>query len=112
MRSRDIAWERIELAKVGRTAALRPDALRKHSETQRRHEAAKRGWRSAQKSWWPDESTYIREIQPRLASITISTISSTLGVCESYAADIRAGRHRPHPRHWQALAQLVGVVKE
>jgi CRISPR-associated endonuclease Cas1 len=102
----------VELAKVGRIAALRPDARRKHSETQRRHEAAKRGWRSAQKSWWPDESTYIREIQPRLASITISTISSTLGVCESYAADIRAGRHRPHPRHWQALAQLVGVVKE
>ena len=21
----------------------------------------------------------------------------------------RAGRHRPHPRHWQALAKLVGV---
>jgi hypothetical protein len=26
-----------------------------------------------------------------------------------YAADIRAGRHRPHPRNRQALAQLVGV---
>jgi hypothetical protein len=26
-----------------------------------------------------------------------------------YAAYIRAGRHRPHPRHWQALAGLVGV---
>jgi hypothetical protein len=29
------------------------------------------------------------------------------GVWESYAADIRAGRHRPHPR--QALAELVHV---
>jgi|ERR1039458_3488957 hypothetical protein len=25
------------------------------------------------------------------------------------AHDIRTGRHRPHPRHWQALAKLVGV---
>jgi hypothetical protein len=26
-----------------------------------------------------------------------------------YAAYIRAGRHRPHPRHWLVLAKLVGV---
>jgi hypothetical protein len=28
------------------------------------------------------------------------------------AADIRAGTRRPHPRHWEALAQLVGVTEE
>jgi hypothetical protein len=26
-----------------------------------------------------------------------------------YAAEIRAGRRRPHPRHWEALAKLAGV---
>jgi hypothetical protein len=26
-----------------------------------------------------------------------------------YAAEIRAGRRRPHPRHWQALAKLAGI---
>jgi hypothetical protein len=31
------------------------------------------------------------------------------GVSESYAADIRAGRRLPHPRHWEALAKLAGV---
>jgi CRISPR-associated endonuclease Cas1 len=98
-----------ELAKSGRMAAQRPEARRKHSETQRRHEAAKRAWRSVPRPISPDGPTYDREIQPRLASVTISTISSTLGVCESYAADIRAGRHRPHPRHWEALAELVGI---
>jgi len=107
---RELSREKlIELAKIGRIAALRPNARRKHSETQRRHEAAKRAWRSARQPGWPDEATYIREIQPRLASVTISKISSTLGLCESYAAEIRAGRHRPHPRHWLALAELVGV---
>lgn len=99
----------IELARAGRIAALRPEARKKHSETQRRHEAAKRAWRSAQQPTWLDQPTCDREIRPRLPSITISTISSALGVCESYAADIRAGRRRPHPRHWQALAVLGGV---
>jgi len=97
----------IELAKAGRMAAMRPEPRRKHSETQRRHEAEKRAWRSVQQPNWPDESAYVSEIRPWLISVTISKISSTLGVCESYAADIRAGRRRPHPRHWQALAQLV-----
>jgi ribosomal protein L32 len=105
---REISREKlIELAKAGRKAALRPEARRKHSETQRRHEAAKREWRSAAQPDGPDEHTYTRNIQPRLSSIAISKISSTLGLCESYAADIRAGRHRPHPRHWEALAELV-----
>jgi CRISPR-associated endonuclease Cas1 len=102
----------IELAKVGRKVALCPEARRKHSETQRRHETAKRAWRSLPEPTWPHELTYIREIQPRLASVTISTISSALGVCESYAADIRAGRHRPHERHWRALAELVGITPD
>jgi CRISPR-associated endonuclease Cas1 len=97
----------IELAKAGRTVALRSEARRKHSKTLRRHHAAKRAWQRAPKTAWPDEGAYLREIQPRLASVTISSISSTLGICESYAADIRAGRYRPHPRHWQVLAALV-----
>jgi hypothetical protein len=109
---REISRNRlIELAKAGRVGALRPDARRKHSETQRRHEAAKRAWRSAPRPAWPDEEAYTREIQPRLSSVAISILCSTLGICESYAADIRAGRHRPHPRHWQSLARLVGVSK-
>jgi hypothetical protein len=100
----------VELAKKGRRAALSPEARRKHSETQRRHEAAKRAWFSSQQANWPDQPTYDRQIQPQLAMITISAISSTLGICESYAADIRAGRCRPHPRHWKSLAKLAGVT--
>jgi ribosomal protein L32 len=107
---REISKEKlIELAKAGRAAALSVESRRKHSETQRRHEAAKRAWVSSQKANWPDEDTYVRQIQPRLASVTISVMASTLGVSESYAADIRAGRHRPHPRHWQMLEKLAGI---
>jgi hypothetical protein len=41
---------------------------------------------------------------------TISALASTVAVSEPMPADIRAGRHCPYPRHWQALAKLVGVV--
>ena len=106
---REISREKlIEIARRGRVAALSSNSRKKHSETQRRHEAAKRAWRSAPKLGWPDEKAYIEQIQPRLVQVTISTLASTLGVSESYAADIRKGRHRPHPRHWQALANLFG----
>jgi hypothetical protein len=102
----------IELAKIGRIAAQRPESQRKHAETQRRHQAAKREWLSSPKPSWPTETTYIEQIQPALATVAISRLASTLGISEGYAADIRAGRHRPHPRHWQALAELGGVSAE
>jgi CRISPR-associated endonuclease Cas1 len=107
---REVSREKlIELAKVGRVAALRPESQAKHAETQRRHQAAKREWLSLPKPHWPTETAYIETIQPALATVPISRLASTLGVSESYAADIRAGRHRPHARHWKVLAVLVGV---
>jgi len=110
---REISREKlIELAKVGRVAAQSAEARRKHSETQRRHEAAKRAWNSSPRPAWPDENIYVEKVQPALAMVTISTLAESLGVSESYAADIRAGRHRPHPRHWHVLAQLAGILRE
>ena len=44
-----------------------------------------------------------------LTGITVPFIASALGVSGPYAAEIRAGRCLPHPRHWQTLARLVGV---
>jgi CRISPR-associated endonuclease Cas1 len=100
----------IESAKIGRVVAQSPKSRRKLSETQRRHRAAQRAWDSSSKLPWLNEDTYLAKIQPKLAGITIYSLSSTLGVSESYAADIRAGRRLPHPRHWQALAELIGVT--
>jgi hypothetical protein len=107
---RAISGEKLtELAKIGRVAAQSVGAQKRRSATQRRHEAAKRAWHSSAKPAWLNEGTYLEKIQPRLASTTISAVSSALGVSESYATDIRAGRRRPHPRHWGALAKLVGI---
>lgn len=108
---REVSAEKLtELAKIGRMAAQSSEAQTRRSETQRQHEAAKRAWHSSPKSDWLTEDTYVERIQPRLADTTISALSSALGVSESYAADIRAGRRRPHPRHWRVLAGLAGVL--
>jgi ribosomal protein L32 len=91
---REVSREKlIELAKIGRVAALNPESRKKHSETQRRHEAAERAWRSSPQADWPDENTFVRQIQPRLTAVTISALASTLGVSVPYAAYIRALPH-------------------
>jgi len=36
-------------------------------------------------------------------------IRPALGISEPYAAFVQSGKRIPHPRHWQALTQLVGV---
>ena len=100
--------ELIESAKRGRIAAQRPEAQARRAETQRRNANAQLTWEKSRQARISDE-VYCSEIQPRLAGVTIPTIMSALNVCASYAADIRRGRRRPHPRHWEILAQLTGV---
>jgi len=100
--------ELIESAKIGRVVAQSSKSQEKRSETQRRHRAAQLAWRSSAKPVWLSKDRYLETIQPKLVGVPISILSSTLGVSEPYAADIRTGRRRPHPRHWQALAELVG----
>jgi hypothetical protein len=51
---------------------------------------------------------YAGKIQPLLASTSASAIARQISVSRWYAGRIREG-YRPHPRHWQALAKLVGV---
>lgn len=54
------------------------------------------------------EKFFCETIQQRLAWITGPAITSALDFSQPYAALIRAGRQRPHPRHWLTLARLVG----
>jgi CRISPR-associated protein Cas1 len=97
---------------AGRAVAQRPESLAKRSSTQRQHKLAIRTWNAASLPAWMTPEVYEKQIQPALASVATSRICSSLGVSEPYAADIRAGRRRPHPRHWQALARLAGVLTD
>jgi len=99
----------IEAARKGRIAAQSPQALARLGAKQRSHRLAERAWNPADQPNWPNDKAYVHQIQPRLADVTISTIALTLGVSLPYASDIRAGRRRPHPRHWLTLARLAAV---
>jgi hypothetical protein len=95
----------------GRRAAQTPESRARRSVTQKAHVLANRTWKPSKELAWLDKNTYVSKIQPRLSSITIYALQSTLGVSEPYAACIRAGTRVPHPRHWPILAQLTDVLK-
>jgi hypothetical protein len=97
---------------AGRKAALRPEFIAKRADTQRKHEEAIRNWKSSDLPRWLTRDVYLTQIQPKLASIRKSLIRSALGVSEPYALYLQTGRYVPHPRHWLALAKMVGVSEE
>jgi hypothetical protein len=99
----------LEAAPRGRIAAQSDEAQTRRSETQLRHRAASLAWNASDLPSWLNERFYLTEIQPRLPRITLSVLSSKLGISIPYAVNIRSARRVPHRRHWQTLAQLVGV---
>ncbi len=100
----------LELARRGRIASKSPKARARVAATQRRHAAAWGDWLPSNQPDWLTEKTYATQIKPLLIQNSISKIATTLSVSVPYAANIRLGRRRPHPRHWQLLAKLVGVT--
>jgi hypothetical protein len=105
-----IATERlVEVARAGRIAGHTPEAIAKEALTQRRHAQARSAWTPASQPAWLSEQVYAEKIQPLLAGISSSVIAKRIGVSRWYAGRIRQG-YRPHPRHWEALAELTGIA--
>jgi CRISPR-associated endonuclease Cas1 len=99
----------VDVARVGRSVAHTPEARAKEGKKQRQHAEARNSWAPSSKPAWLTAKVYSHEIQPLLARLANSIIASRIGVSRWYAGRIRKG-HRPHPRHWLALAELVGVI--
>jgi hypothetical protein len=66
-------------------------------------------WSPSSLPAWLNEEYYVQKIRQRLKTIKVREIAQALHVSEPDAAFIRSSRRRPHPRHWDNLAQLVGV---
>jgi hypothetical protein len=102
-----------EVAQRGRAAFANSEKSRARlAASQKRQNAARRGWLASSLPVWLTQSAYRETILPRLAQITVPTLAKTMNVTEPYAAEVRKGRHVPHPMHWQALAAVVGVSAE
>jgi hypothetical protein len=103
-------FQAVRLFAKGRLAAQSHEAQARRQAARRRNLVAERAWKPSDQPDWLTEQAYVQRIQPRLAAISASKLASALGVSTPYAVDVRAGRYRPHPRHWLALASLVGVL--
>jgi CRISPR-associated endonuclease Cas1 len=102
--------ETVKEFSTGRKLAQCADAIAKRSETMVRHRKEIGDWKPSELPTWLTRDVYVNEIQPALASVAKSRICSALGVSEPYSSDIQSGKRIPHPRHWNALANLVGIA--
>jgi CRISPR-associated endonuclease Cas1 len=98
----------VSAAKLGRVVARTPQARAKHVASRRRHAQACSAWDASEQPAWLTSEAFSQRIQPLLADIPSSAIRSRIDVSRWYAGKIRKG-YCPHPRHWEALAQVVGV---
>ena len=98
----------LKAARIGRLTANGPEAQAKRATKARKNALAQHSWKDSDQPAWLTPEFFAGKVQPQLASVPISTIRSALGVSKWYASKIRQ-RYRPHPRHWQVLADLVGV---
>jgi CRISPR-associated endonuclease Cas1 len=104
----DATTNMVEAARIGRQTANSVGARKKHAITARKNALAQHAWKPSDQPEWLTEKFYSEQVQPHLASISVSEIVRQISVSRWYAGRIREG-YRPHPRHWQALAKLVGV---
>jgi CRISPR-associated endonuclease Cas1 len=97
----------VAAALIGRQTAHSPEAQLKRANTQRKNALAQHAWKPSDQPTWLTGKYYSEKVQPVLATMPASAIARKISVSRWYAGRIREG-YRPHPRHWQALAQLVG----
>jgi hypothetical protein len=45
-----------------------------------------------------------------LATVSLAAMMRATGLSRPYCAKIRRGAQVPHPRHWEALAQMLDEV--
>lgn len=104
----DSARKMLDVARIGRQTANSPEARKKHAITARKNALARHAWKPSDQPEWLTPELFSQRIQPLLASARMSDIRKALGVSKAYASKVRQG-YRPHPRHWQALARLIGT---
>lgn len=55
-----------------------------------------------------DEAWFKREVAPKLDAFTLAEIAAATGLSLAACSRFRSGARVPHPRHWEALTQLLG----
>jgi hypothetical protein len=99
-----------DVALLRRQVAQTPKVKARVSKLLSAHAEANTWWNPADMPAWLTEEYYTKEIEPRLKHLKVREIANAIEVSHAYAGLVRADKRRPHPRHWQVLAELVGAV--
>jgi hypothetical protein len=91
----------------GRDPAQTTDARAKRRESLLAAKAAERDWGALGSRPAIREQQLYEQVLPRLAHVSLSKIERATGLSNSSCSRIRSGRMTPHPRHWDALAELA-----
>src|SRR5215470_18831837 len=102
----NMAW----VALIGHSRPKSSKARARISQTLSDHAVANSWWSPSSLPTWLNEEFYVQKIQPELRTVKVREIAQAMDVSQPYAAFIRSGRRRPHPRHWQALGALVDIT--
>lgn len=109
--SGEILFERrTVVARLARNTAHTPEAQLKRAATQQINARARHAWKLSDQPNWLTADFYSEKIQPALLSLRGSLIARRLKVSRAYGNDLRKGKRISHPRHWKALAELVGLT--
>lgn len=96
------------LQESGRFPAHTEEANRKRGETVADKHAERRAWLDQNTGNVSAERKQFREeIFPQLADVPVRAIARACGCSLGYASKIRSGKSTPHPRHNEALEQLL-----
>jgi hypothetical protein len=104
---------RENMAQVALIGHSRPKSKRVKDRISKRisdHAVVNTWWDPKSLPSWLTEEYYVQKIQPLLRGKKVREIAERMQVSQPYAAFVRSGRRRPHPRHWEVLAQLVEVA--
>jgi len=99
-----------QVALIGHSKPKTPAVKARISKTLSDHAVANSWWSPSSLPEWLNEKFYVQKIQPQLRRVKVREIAQAMDVSQPYAAFIRSGRRRPHPRHWQALGALVDIT--
>lgn len=81
----------------------------RRAESQSKAQRANAAWRPTAEEEALTDEWYQTVLLPALSQVPFRQIRNALGVADSTAVRYRAGRLRPHKRHWLVLARLAGV---
>jgi hypothetical protein len=95
------------MAQVASMAQLNTRTAKARARVLSDHAVANSWWSPSSLPAWLNGEYYAEKILPGLKALKIREIAHALGVSKPYAMHIRAGRCRPHPRHWPTLAELA-----